>query len=100
MSRLARAGCRAPSPPPRTRVRWPPCSSTSRASSSSAARQCTRPIFGPAGRVRGALPAWLKHEKTRFLPEYIRLEVDGEGVPIWLDGHVTDLVARRHVWEE
>jgi hypothetical protein len=52
---------------------------------------CTRPIFGPAGRVRGRHPAWLDHKKTRFLPAYIRLEMDGEGVPIWPDGHVTDL---------
>jgi hypothetical protein len=42
----------------------------------------------------------VNRKKTRFLPEYIRLEVDGEGVPIWPDGHVTDLVARRHVWEK
>jgi hypothetical protein len=61
---------------------------------------CTRPIFGPAGQVRGTHPAWLNRKKTRFLPEYIRLEVDGEGVLIWPDGHVTDLVARRHVWEK
>jgi hypothetical protein len=55
---------------------------------------CTRPIFGPAGRMRDVPPAWLRHARTRFLPEYIRLEADGEGVPIWPDGHVTDLVAR------
>ena len=60
---------------------------------------CTKPVFGPAGRSR-THPAWLDHKKTRFLPEYIRLEADGDGVPIWPDGHVTDLVARRHAWKK
>ncbi len=45
-------------------------------------------------------PAWLVQARTRWLPEYIRLERDGEGVPIFPAGHVTDLEARRHIWEK
>ena len=60
---------------------------------------CTRPIFGSVRRSGAAQPARPRQSRSRWLPEYIRLERGGEGVPIFPSGHVTDLVARRHVWE-
>ena len=51
------------------------------------ARFCAR---GPPGQIL-----------ARFrLGSCVRLERDGEGVPIFPAGYVTDLVARRHVWEK
>jgi hypothetical protein len=49
------------------------------------------------------VPAWLVPSKSRFLPDYVRLELDAFSIPI-LPAHsdgdsVTSLLERRHVWQ-
>ncbi len=39
---------------------------------------CTRAVFGSAVDGRGPVPAWLVRSKSRWFPEYIRFEVEGE----------------------
>ena len=60
---------------------------------------CTRAVFGSDKDGRGPVPAWLVRSKSRWLPEYIRFEVDGFGIPLLPKHHVTSLLERRHVWE-
>ena len=61
--------------------------------------RCSRSVFGSAKQVRGPVPAWLVQKKTRWVPEYVRLELDELGMPICPRLRVTALVERRHVWE-
>ena len=60
---------------------------------------CTRAVFGSAADVHGPVPAWLTHSKSRWMPEYIRIELDAFGIPVLPAHHVTSLVERRHVWQ-
>jgi hypothetical protein len=62
--------------------------------------ECTRAVFGSAADVRGPVPAWLVQKRTRWMPEYIRMELDEFGIPICPAVHVTSLVERRHIWQE
>ncbi len=61
--------------------------------------RCTRAIFGCPSDVRGPVPAWLERSKSRFLPDYIRLELDEFGIPILPAHHVTSLLELRHLWQ-
>ena len=61
--------------------------------------RCTRAVFGSAADSRGPVPAWLVPSKSRFLPNYVRLELDAFGIPILPTHHVTSLLERRHVWQ-
>jgi hypothetical protein len=60
---------------------------------------CTRAVFGSSADGRGPVPAWLVRSKSRWLPEYVRFEVDAYGSPILPKHHVTTLLDRRHVWQ-
>ena len=62
--------------------------------------RCTRAIFGCPSDVRGPVPAWLERSRSRFLPDYIRLELDAFGIPILPTHHVTSLLERRHLWQQ
>ncbi len=62
--------------------------------------ECTRAVFGSAADVRGPVPAWLAPNRTRWMPDYIRMELDEFGIPICPAVHVTSLVERRHVWQK
>ncbi len=37
--------------------------------------------------------------KTRWLPDYIRIELDAFGIPVLPAHHIMSLVERRHVWQ-
>ena len=60
---------------------------------------CTRAVFGTPGQLRGPVPAWLSQRSSRWLPEYIRMELDAQGLPIIPRHRVSSIVERRHVWE-
>jgi hypothetical protein len=60
--------------------------------------ECTRAVFGSAEDVRGPVPAWLVPKRTRWMPDYIRMELDEFGIPVCPAVHVTSLVERRHIW--
>ena len=60
---------------------------------------CTRAVFGSATGVHGPVPDWMVQAKTRWLPDYIRIELDAFGIPVLPAHHVTSLVERRHVWQ-
>ena len=62
--------------------------------------ECTRAVFGSAADVRGSVPALLVPKRTRWMPDYVRMELDEFGIPICPAVHVTSLVERRHVWVE
>ena len=61
--------------------------------------RCTRSVFGSAADSRGPVPAWLVPSDSRFLPDYVRLELDAFGIPILPSHHVTSLLERRHLWQ-
>lgn len=57
--------------------------------------ECTRAVFGSAAArdVRGPVPAWLVQTRTRWMPDYIRMELDEFGIPVCPAVHVTSLDA-------
>ena len=59
---------------------------------------CTRAVFGDPALLRGPVPPWLRQSRSRWLPPFIRLELDAFGIPICPTHRVTALVERRHVW--
>ena len=61
--------------------------------------ECTRAVFGSAADVHGPVPAWLVPKHTRWMPDYVRMELDEFGIPVCPAVHVTSLVERRHVWQ-
>ena len=60
---------------------------------------CSRPVFGSAADVHGPMPEWLVQTKSRWMPEYIRIELDAFGIPVLPAHHVTSLIERRDVWQ-
>ncbi len=54
--------------------------------------ECTRAVFGSAADARGPVPAWLTPNRTRWMPDYVRMELDEFGIPICPAVHVTSLV--------
>ena len=60
---------------------------------------CNRAVFGSPAQLRGPVPAWLVQRRSRWLPEFVRMEVDAFGIPLIPRHRVTSLVERRHLWE-
>ncbi len=60
---------------------------------------CTRGLFGSPAQLRGPVPAWLTQRRSRWLPEFVRMELDAFGIPITPRHRVSSLVERRHVWD-
>ena len=61
--------------------------------------RCTRAVFGSAQDVHGPTPEWLVHKPTRWMPDYVRIELDAFGIPVLPTHLVTSLVERRDVWQ-
>ena len=59
---------------------------------------CTRAVFGSSADAYGPVPSWLVRSKSRWAPDYLRMECDAFGIPLLPSTHVASLVERRHVW--
>ena len=61
--------------------------------------RCSRAVFGTAADAHGPMPDWLVQTRSRWMPDYIRIELDAFGIPVLPAHHVTSLVERRDVWK-
>ena len=60
---------------------------------------CTRSVFSLAADAHGPVPDWLVQSRSRWMPDYIRTELDAFGIAVLPAHHVTSLVERRAVWQ-